>query len=185
MGHESCQGASPLHGPLESCIPRRSCHPSQRERPQPRCRPHGTAAFGARYPSPPNSASDRKHGAALMVRLLAYGRQGRVRAASCRAGWRCQRSAWLCGVLSTDGKASIGEAPLADPRHQQLCRISRAGIRGEGSGRGGGKEAPIKRPRRVRAAHCLCKRLFRLRTGYAPTSKTRRSRARSLQHSAR
>ena len=32
----------PLHGPLESCIPRRSCHPS-----------------------PPNSASDRKHGAAL------------------------------------------------------------------------------------------------------------------------
>ena len=34
-----------LHGPLESCIPRRSCHPS-----------------------PPNSASDRKHGAALMAR---------------------------------------------------------------------------------------------------------------------
>ena len=113
------------------------------------------------------SASDRNHGAALMVRLLAYGRQGRVRAASCRAGWRCQRSAWLCGVLSADGKASIGEAPLADPRHQQLCRISRVDIRGDGSGRGCGKEAPIKRPRRARAACCLCKRLLRLRAGYA------------------
>ena len=38
-------GEPPLHWPLESCIPRRSCHPS-----------------------PPNSASDRKHGAALMAR---------------------------------------------------------------------------------------------------------------------
>ena len=38
-------GEPPLHWPLESCIPRRSCHPS-----------------------PPNSARDRKHGAALMAR---------------------------------------------------------------------------------------------------------------------
>ena len=39
----SCQeGPLSLHGPLESCIVRRSCHP------------------------PPNSASDRNHGAALM-----------------------------------------------------------------------------------------------------------------------
>ena len=38
------KGPFSLHGPLESCIVRRSCHP------------------------PPNSASDRNHGAALMAR---------------------------------------------------------------------------------------------------------------------
>ena len=113
----------PLHGPLESCIPCRSCHPS-----------------------PPNSASDRKHGAALMARQPAYGRQNRARAASCRAWWRGRRSAWRCGVSSADGKAGIGEAPLVDPRHQQLRRISRAGIRGEGSGQGGGEEGRSSGP---------------------------------------
>ena len=141
--HLAREGPFSLHGPLESCTARESCHPSS------------------------NSASDRKHGAALMAWQPAYGRQNRARAASCRAGWRCRRSAWRCGVPSASGKAGISEAPLADPRHQQLHRISRASIRGESSGRGGGKEAPIKRPHRARAARCLCKRLFRLRTGYA------------------
>ena len=40
--HVSQKGRFSLHGPLESCIVRRSCHP------------------------PPNSASDRNHGASLM-----------------------------------------------------------------------------------------------------------------------
>ena len=62
------EGPFSLHGPLKSRTARESCHPSQRERPQPRRRPHGAAAFGARHPSPPNSASDREHGAALMAR---------------------------------------------------------------------------------------------------------------------
>ena len=78
------EGPFSLHGPLESCIPCRSCHPS-----------------------PPNSASDRKHGAAFMAR------QNRARAASCRAWWRGRGSSWRCGVSSADGKAGIGEAPLA------------------------------------------------------------------------
>ena len=50
------KGPFSLHGPLESCTARRSCHP------------------------PPNSASDRNHGAAP------YGRRNGARAASCWAG---------------------------------------------------------------------------------------------------
>ena len=73
------KGPFSLHGPLESCIVRRSCHP------------------------PPNSAGDRRP----------YGRRNGARAASCRAGWRCRRSAWCCGVSSAGGKAGISEAPLA------------------------------------------------------------------------
>ncbi len=42
-----------------------------------------------------------------------YGRRNGARAASCRAGWRCQRSAWCCGVSSAGGKAGISEAPLS------------------------------------------------------------------------
>ena len=44
------KGPFSLHGPLESCIVRRSCHP------------------------PPNSASDRNHGAALMGGGMGRGR---------------------------------------------------------------------------------------------------------------
>ena len=77
------KGPFSLHGPLESCIVRRSCHP------------------------PPNSASDRNHGAALMGGEMGCGRLlvGRGDAAKGVRG--------VAGVSSAGGKAGISEAPLA------------------------------------------------------------------------
>ena len=77
------KGHFSLHGPLESCIVRRSCHP------------------------PPNSASDRNHGAALMGGGTGHGRLlvGRGGAAKGVRG--------VAGVSSAGGKAGISEAPLA------------------------------------------------------------------------
>ena len=77
------KGPFSLHGPLESCIVRRSCHP------------------------PPNSASDRSHGAALMGGGTGHGRLlvGRGDAAKGVRG--------VAGVSSAGGKAGISEAPLA------------------------------------------------------------------------
>ena len=77
------KGHFSLHGPLESCIVRRSCHP------------------------PPNSASDRSHGAALMGGGTGHGRLlvGRGGAAKGVRG--------VAGVSSAGGKAGISEAPLA------------------------------------------------------------------------
>ena len=77
------KGHFSLHGSLESCIVRRSCHP------------------------PPNSASDRNHGAALMGGGMGRGRLlvGRGGAAKGVRG--------VAGVSSAGGKAGISEASLA------------------------------------------------------------------------
>ena len=58
----------------------------------------------------PSAAEQRERS---QPRRRPYGRRNRARAASCRAGRRCQRSAWCCGVSSAGGKAGISEAPLA------------------------------------------------------------------------
>ena len=77
------KGHFSLHGPLESCTARRSCHP------------------------PPNSMSDRSHGAALMGGGTGHGRLlvGRGGAAKGVRG--------VAGVSSAGGKAGISEAPLS------------------------------------------------------------------------
>ena len=77
------KGHLSLHGPLESCTARESCHP------------------------PPNSASDRNHGAALMGGGTGRGRLlvGRGDAAKGVRG--------AVGASSAGGKAGISEAPLA------------------------------------------------------------------------
>ncbi len=82
------KGPFSLHGPLESCIPRRSCHPS-----------------------PPNSVSDHKHGAALMARQPAWGRQNRARAASCRAGWGAAEG--VRGAVGASSERPRRVGPLA------------------------------------------------------------------------
>ena len=57
----------------------------------------------------PSAAEQRERS---QPRRRPYGRRNGARAASCRAGWRRQRSAWCCGVSSAGGKAGISEAPL-------------------------------------------------------------------------
>ena len=92
------KGPFSLHGPLESCIVRRSCHP-------PRLR---TAPAPATLPAPnrPSARSPLRCRTARAIATTApplwrgslpRGWQNRTRAASCRAGWRRQRSAWRCG----------------------------------------------------------------------------------------
>ena len=58
----------------------------------------------------PSAAEQRERS---QPRRRPYGQRNGARAASCRAGWRCQRSAWCCGVSSAGGKAGISEAPLS------------------------------------------------------------------------
>lgn len=77
------------------------------------------------------------------------------------------------GVRGVVGCRALTEKPASAKRRLRIPGVSNfaesrePAFAGGGSGRGGGKEAPIKRPRRVRAACCLCKRLLRLRAGYA------------------
>ena len=77
----------------------------------------GRAPFAARAPRImhsaqilPSAAEQRERS---QPRRRPYGQRNGARAASCRAGWRCQRSAWCCGVSSAGGKAGISEAPLS------------------------------------------------------------------------
>ena len=64
----------------------------------------------ARALAAPRAAEQRERS---QPRRRPYGQRNGARAASCRAGWRCQRSAWCCGVSSAGGKAGISEAPLS------------------------------------------------------------------------
>ena len=85
------KGPFSLHGPLESCIVRRSCHP------------------------PPNSASDRNHGAALMGGGTGRGRLlvGRGDAAK-----------GVCGVV---GCRALTEKPASAKRRLRVSDADRLG----------------------------------------------------------
>lgn len=82
------------------------------------------------------------------------------------------------GVRGVVGCRALTEKPASAKRRLRVSdadslvesrKPAFAGRVRTGRRQGGADQAapPIKRPRRVRAARCLCKRLFRLRTGYA------------------
>lgn len=144
------------HWPLESCIPRRSCHPL-----------------------PSNSGSDRKHGAALMAR------QNRARAASCRGGGAAEGVRGVVGCRALTEKPASAKRRLWVSDADRLAESRKPAFAGRAQGGAAARRRRSSGPAERGLLAVRAKGCFGSAQAMPPTSMTRRSRARNSQHSAR
>ena len=149
------KGHLSLHGPLESCAARESCHP------------------------PPNSASDRNHGVALMGGGTGRGRLlvGRGDAAKGVRG--------VVGCRALAAKLASVKRRLWIPGTSNFAESREPTFAGRAQGGAAARRRRSSGPAERGLLAACAKGCFGSAQAMPPTSKTRRPRARNSQHSAR